>query len=392
MYPGILGDGAQETTENRKPKTDNRQPATSNQNPRIQKTETKIQIPTPRMRLTVHPYDLPLRDVFQTTHESRTVQPTLIVRIGAEGNYGLGEAPMTRYYGLESGRCRRELESVAPALRRHTAEQLATRGVEYILQEAVPADLNPFLRCALDVALHDLWAKLAGERLGELWTVGQSRQTPTCYTIGLASVPEMVRKLRAFPWPVYKIKLGAGADDLAIVRALRQETDAPFYVDANTGWTARQAIELSGPLEELGVKFIEQPLKAEDWAGQQEVRRHSALPVLADESCQVEADVERCAEGFHGINIKVVKCGGLLPARRMIRRARDLGLRVMTGCMTESSVGISAIAQLLPELDYADMDGAMLLASEPATGVTFDPATGLARYPDRPGTGAVLNA
>lgn len=344
------------------------------------------------MELTVHPFDLPLRDVFQTTHESRTVQPTLIVRLATAEFHGLGEAPMTRYYGLESGRCRRELERLAPALRRHKGEELLERGVEYVMNGAIPGDLNPFLRCALDVALHDLWAKLAGERLGDLWEVDQPRQTPTCYTIGLAPVAEMVRKLRAFPWPVYKIKLGAGADDLAIVRALRQETEAPFYVDANTGWTARQAIELSGPLGELGVQFIEQPLKTGDAAGQAEVRRHSVLPVVADESCQVEADVDRCAETFDGINIKVVKCGGLLPARRMIRRARELGLSVMTGCMTESSVGISAIAQLLPELDYADMDGAMLLARDPATGVTFDPATGLARYPDRSGTGAVLHA
>ena len=344
------------------------------------------------MELTVHPFDLPLRDVFQTTHESRTVQPTLIVRLAAGGCHGLGEAPMTRYYGLESGRCRRELERVAPALRRHTAEELAEHGVAYILDKAVPADLNPFLRCALDVALHDLWAKLAGVRLGKLWNVDHARQTPTCYTIGLADPDEMVRKLRAFPWPVYKIKLGAGADDLEIIRRLREHTEAPFYVDANTGWTARQAINLSGPLRDLGVVFIEQPLTVADTAGQAEVKRHSALPVLADESCQVEADVDRCAALFHGINIKVVKCGGLLPARRMIARARELGLRVMTGCMTESSVGISAIAQLLPELDYADMDGAMLLASEPASGVTFDRATGLARYPDRPGTGAVLNA
>jgi len=338
------------------------------------------------MRLTVHPHVLPLANPFRIAHERRTEQPTLIVELtDGEGSGGLGEAPMTRYYGLESEACTSVLHSLAPAFA--PKKTLSPEQLHQLLDETAP-NLNPFLRCALDVAVHDLWAKRKGERLGLLWSPGRVHKTPTCYTIGLAPINEMVRKLKAFPWPVYKIKLGAGGDDLAIIRALREHTDAPFYVDANTGWTARQAIDLSGPLRELGVVFIEQPLKIDDLAGQREVFTHSALPVLADESCQTEADVDACAEYFHGINLKIVKCGGLLPARRMIARARQLDLKVMAGCMTESSVGISAIAQLLPELDYADMDGAMLLAADPAEGVTFDAATGFAVYPARSGTGA----
>jgi L-alanine-DL-glutamate epimerase-like enolase superfamily enzyme len=341
------------------------------------------------MHLTVHPYDLPLRDPFRIAHEVRSVQPTLIVELASEGLSGLGEAPLTRYYGLDRAECIGSLEKIAPAFAPYTLKDLGEVGIEGI-KARLPADLHPFLRCAFDVALHDLWAKREGKRLGLLWDRHGDRQTPTCYTIGLAPVEEMIRKLRARPWPVYKIKLGRGDDDLDLVRRLREHTEAPFYVDANTGWTARQTIDLSGPLGELGVAFIEQPLPPEDRAGQAEVHRHSALPVVADESCQTEDDVDRCAELFSGINIKVVKCGGLLPARRMIARARVRGLRVMAGCMTESSVGISAIAQLLPELDYADLDGAMLLADDPATGVTFDPRTGYAVYPDRAGTGAAL--
>ncbi|MCP9236845.1 dipeptide epimerase [Lewinella sp. JB7] len=340
------------------------------------------------MTLTIHPFSLPLRDPFRIAHESRTEQPTLIVELRDGAYTGLGEAPMTRYYGLDSQTCTATLNKLAPALAPWTLEN----GNIGALLSTLPPDLSPFLRCAIDVALHDLWGKMAGRRVGELWEREASRATPTCYTIGLAPIAEMVRKLQAFPWPVYKIKLGRGDDDVAIIRELRAHTDAPFYVDANTGWTVRQTIDYSGPLAELGVVFIEQPLKPDDRAGQREVHRHSALPVLADESCQTEADVDTCAELFAGINIKVVKCGGLLPARRMIARARTLGMRVMAGCMTESSVGISGIAQLLPELDYADMDGAMLLAEDPARGVTFDPATGRAVYPDRPGTGALLKA
>ncbi|MFK8162418.1 MAG: dipeptide epimerase [Lewinella sp.] len=343
------------------------------------------------MHLTVHPHVLPLANTFRIAHESRTEQPTLIVELHdeASGLSGYGEAPMTRYYGLDSAACTAQLTSLAPAFA--PKKSLTPEALHALIDTQAP-NLNPFLRCALDVATHDLWARQQGTRLGLLWQQDHNRQIPTCYTIGLGSVEEMVAKLKAFPWPVYKIKLGRGDDDLAIIRALREHTESPFYVDANTGWTARQTIELSQQLANLGVVFIEQPLKTDDLTGQREVFAHSALPILADESCQTEADVARCAEYFHGINIKVVKCGGLLPARRMIAEARQLNLQVMAGCMTESSVGISAIAQLLPELDYADLDGAMLLANDPAEGVTFDPKTGFAVFPERSGTGVLLGA
>jgi len=341
------------------------------------------------MRLTIHRITLPLASPFRTTHETRTDQPTLIIALSdKQDRTGYGEAPMTRYYGLDSATCTARLTALAPAFAPLTT--LSPAELHQLLDMHAPA-ISPFLRCALDVAAHDLLARTRNQRLGLLWRQDRTRHVPTCYTIGLAPIPEMVAKLMAKPWPVYKIKLG-GADDLATIRALREHTAAPFYIDANTGWTARRTIDLSPRLADLGVIFIEQPLKTDDLAGQREVFAHSALPVLADESCQTEADVDRCARYFHGINIKIVKCGGLLPARRMITRARELGLRVMAGCMTESSVGISAIAQLLPELDYADLDGAMLLANDPASGVTFDPVTGYAVYPDRPGTGVVLKA
>ena len=346
------------------------------------------------MRLTVHPRVLPLRSPFRIHHESRTEQPTLIVELTDErtGLSGLGEAPMTRYYGLKSDEQAAVLHSLAPSFARLRLPPTPPPAPAPLPPEVLASTVSPFLRCALDVALHDLWAKQHNQPLYARWNAPNPRRTPTCYTIGMGPIEEMVAKLRAFPWPVYKIKLGGQSDALATIRALRAHTDAPFYVDANTGWTARQTIELSEPLGALGVVFLEQPLPPADQAGQAEVFRHSALPVLADESCQTEADVEVCAERFHGINIKAVKCGGLRPARRMIARARELGLRVMVGCMTESSVGISALAHLLPELDYADMDGAMLIGEDPGVGVRFDPETGYVRYRDRAGTGAELAA
>ncbi|MEZ6115912.1 MAG: enolase C-terminal domain-like protein [Pirellulaceae bacterium] len=159
-------------------------------------------------------------------------------------------------------------------------------------------------------------------------------------------------------------------------------------MDANCGWTADQAIEYSHTLKELGVEFIEQPIPAGQWEQQQRLFEQSALPLMADESCILPADVAACEGYFHGINIKLVKCGGLTPARRMIHDGKARNLKLMVGCMTESTVGISAIAQLLPYLDYVDMDGAALLASDIASGVFVD--HGECQYPSVPGCGVTL--
>jgi L-alanine-DL-glutamate epimerase-like enolase superfamily enzyme len=210
----------------------------------------------------------------------------------------------------------------------------------------------------------------------------------TNYTIGIDTIEVMVRKMEEFPgWPIYKIKLGT-ADDLGIVRELRNHTAAVFRVDANCAWDAETTIRISGPLGELGVEFIEQPLAPDRWDEMKNVVRRSALPIIADESCGTEPDVQRCRGHFHGINVKLVKCGGLTPAKRMIEQGRQLGLKTMVGCMTESSVGISAIAQLLPLLDYVDMDGALLLARDIATGVRIE--RGRILYPKEAGCGVRL--
>jgi L-alanine-DL-glutamate epimerase-like enolase superfamily enzyme len=202
------------------------------------------------------------------------------------------------------------------------------------------------------------------------------------------TVERMVAKMQEFAdWPIYKIKLGT-PDDLQIVTELRSHTQAVFRVDANTSWTVEQTIANARELKRLGVEFIEQPLPRGDFDGMRRVFAESAVPIIADESCHSEEDVERCSGCFHGINIKLMKAGGLTPARRMIARARQLGLQVMVGCMTESSIGISAIAQLLPLLDYVDMDGAVLLANDIATGVRVE--RGRAIFPDENGTGARL--
>ena len=160
-------------------------------------------------------------------------------------------------------------------------------------------------------------------------------------------------------------------------------------MDANCGWQVDEALRNADALAELGVEFIEQPLRADNWSGHKTLFGKSALPILADESCIVESDVEQCAGNFHGVNIKLVKCGGLTPARRMIARAKELGMDVMVGCMTESTVGISAIAQLVPMLDYVDMDGAALLSKDIATGSHLE--KGICKFSSLAGSGIVLH-
>lgn len=336
------------------------------------------------MQLFFHQVDLRLNHTFTIAHDSRDVQPTLIVELRDGAYRGFGEATATRYYGITIEGMVAALEAIRDRIEEHSLsdpEQFWADMHPYLAQ-------NPFALCALDQAAWDVWAKRQGKPLYKIWNLDPTNSPLTDYTIGLDTPARMVEKMQERPWPLYKIKLGRPEEDISLVQALRQHTDAVFRVDANCGWSASDALTKSKLLRDLGVEFIEQPLPADDWDGAKHVYEQSELPIIADESCIVEADVERCAGYFHGVNIKLTKCGGITPARRMITRARELGLQVMVGCMTESSVGISAIAQLLPLLDYADLDGAMLIANDPATGVTFD--YGKVVYADENGTGTKL--
>lgn len=348
--------------------------------------ESKIALyKPPSMQVKVFQFDLPLRHTFRISHESRTVQPTMIVRLrDDQGNEGYGEATVTTYYGVSMEGMLTAMERVRPWLETYEFTEPAFFYAE--LEQRLPHD--SFVRCALDMAANDLWARRSGKPLYAMWGLDPTQAPTTSYTIGMAPIEEMVAKMQDKPWPLYKVKLGTD-HDLEIMRRLRAHTDAIFRVDANTAWTAQQTITYAHELKSLGVEFIEQPQPADAWADHLTAHEESVLPIIADESCHVEADVARCANHFTGINIKLVKCGGLTPARRMIQHARELGLKVMMGCMTESSVGISAIAHIAPMLDYVDMDGALLLAKDPASGVLIDDQAQL-HYAKGLGTGVSL--
>jgi len=193
--------------------------------------------------------------------------------------------------------------------------------------------------------------------------------------------------MKAKIFPIYKIKLGTN-EDVKIISELRKHSDAVFRIDANCGWTSEETVKNAKKLKNLGVEFIEQPLLANDWEGASYVYKNSCLPIIADESCIISADVIKCVKHFHGVNIKLMKCGGLTPAIKMIREATSLGLKTMIGCMTESTVGISAIAHIAPLVDYADLDGALLIKNDIATGVTI--SNGTIQFTKTKGSGTVL--
>ena len=244
---------------------------------------------------------------------------------------------------------------------------------------------DPFALCALDVAAHDLWAKRLDQPLYRFLGLDYQLAPPSSMSIGLGEPEVMAAKVSAVSdWPILKIKLG-NENVVPLIERLRRETDAVFRVDANCSWTPDQTIRNSHALRGLGVDSIEQPLPRAAWDEMHEVRLRSALPIVADESCRVEADLESCAETFDGVNVKLMKCGGLVPALRMIERARVLGLQVHVGCMPETSIGASAIAHLAPAVDGVDMDSITFLAEDVAIGATLD--RGRIEFPSLPGLG-----
>jgi L-alanine-DL-glutamate epimerase-like enolase superfamily enzyme len=218
------------------------------------------------------------------------------------------------------------------------------------------------------MAAWDLCGKREQRPLMSMWGLDPNDVPISDYTIGMDAVPRMVEKMAALKWPVYKVKVG-GAEDLEVLEALRAGTEAPFRVDANAAWEVEEALALLPRLTELGVELVEQPLAKGNDAGMGRLMEASSLPLIADESCVAESDVARCAGLFHGVNIKLTKCGGITPALRMIGQARALGMRVMIGSMSESTIGSSAIAHLSPLVDFLDNDGTLLLDGDVATGL-----------------------
>ena len=341
------------------------------------------------MKLQLHRLELPLEHEFTIARGSMRVAESLVVELEQDGVSGFGESTANPYYGhtLDSMsdsivNCREIIEGY----------QFGSPSELWAILQSQIVD-DPFALSAVDLAAYDLFGKLNNQYTYDVLGLQWADVPDSSYTIGIDSIEKMIAKLNAKPdWSIYKIKLGTERD-VEIVRRLREATDAVLRVDANCGWSVDEAIANSVALKELGVQFIEQPLPANaPIDDKRRVYDESQLPIIADESCATEPDVQRCQGCFHGVNVKLCKCGGLTPAARMLRQARSMGMKTMVGCMVESTVGISGAAQLLPLLDFADLDGAELLSDQArrlAFGVSV--SNGKISLPSRFGSGVELS-
>ncbi|SHG75934.1 dipeptide epimerase [Halobaculum gomorrense] len=349
-------------------------------------------MPGPSLSASFERVSLPLEHDFTISRGTTVAAENVIVRIENEdGTVGVGAAAPSAHYG-------ETVDTVVAVLPDLLAE-VETIGDPHALAEiekrmgAVVAD-NPAARCAASIAVHDLAAKRLGVPLYRLWGLNPADAPDTSYTIGIDDTETMRGKTRAAVEAGYgTLKLKLGTDrDREVVEAVREEApDATLRVDANEAWTPRETARKSEWLADLGVEFIEQPVPAGDPGGLRDAFERSVLPIAADESCVTLDDVPQIADRCDIANLKLMKCGGLLEAKRMVHAARAHGLEVMLGCMVESNAAIAAGCQLAPFLDYADLDGSLLLAEEadPFEGVPMDEGRIDVAAVDRPGTGAV---
>ena len=334
------------------------------------------------LKLTYKIFEMPLRHPFTISRYTVDIQRTVVACISDGDISGYGEATANPYYNSTVEKLSQSILKVAPIVK--SINGLYPTEFWQLVSPHLQDD--HFALCAIDIAYWDYYARTNKRTLRSYFSYAE--HTPlTSYTIGIDTLEVMKQKILEMPWPIYKVKLGT-ENDLNIIKSLRKITDSVFRIDANGGWNSSQAIEYSKIFKDMNVEFIEQPLAANDIEGMKKVKAESSLPVIADESCQRIEDVIKCAGLFDGVNIKLMKCGGITPALEMIRIARDNNLSLMAGCMTESTVGISALAQIAPLLDYIDSDGAMLLRKDIASGVTFD--YGKIVYQEGFGSGAEL--
>jgi len=339
------------------------------------------------MQLRFQPYTLELRHAFGIASNTRTATPAMLVEVERDGLTGYGEAAMPPYLG-ESQQSATDFFKLAAPVLAQIADPFQLESILPVIDALAPG--NSAAKAAVDLALHDWIGKKLGAPWFRLWGLDPAKTPVTSFTIGI-DTPEVVRaKTReAAPYKILKVKLGrAPEDDRAIIEAIRAETDKPITVDANQGWADREAaLRLIEWLAARGVVFIEQPLPKDRLDDTAWLRGRSPLPLIADESVQRLDSVARLRGVFDGINIKLMKCAGLREAHRMVTLARALGLKVMLGCMTETSCAISAAAQLSPLVDWADLDGALLIKNDPFDGARI--VDGKVTLPDRPGLGVV---
>jgi len=336
-----------------------------------------------RLTLRFTPYTLQLKHAFTLSTSSRTTTPVMLTEIEYEGVTGYGEASMPPYLGESQ-------ESVSKFLSLLNLSQFSDPFLLIDILEYIDGIMpgNFAAKASVDIALHDLIGKLVGEPFYRLFGLNPDKTPLTSFTIGL-DTPEIIKQkvTEAGPYKVLKIKLGRD-NDREMVEVIKSQTDKPLCVDVNQGWKDRnKALEMAVWLKEKGVLFLEQPMPKEMKDDIAWLTQRSPLPVIGDEAIQNISDLLNNRDIYSGINIKLMKCGGLNSAMKMINMARAFGMKVMIGCMTETSCAVSAAAQLSPLADWCDLDGNLLINNDPFTGVEI--VDGKITLPERSGIGVI---
>ena len=335
-----------------------------------------------KMKLSFRPYELQLAHTFTVSSYSRKTTPGVQLTIDYDGYTGYGEASMPPYLG-------QSVESVTRFLEKVDLEQFSS---PFLMDDILAyvdslSEGDSAAKAAIDIALHDLVGKLIGQPWYRIWGYDPEKAPDTTFTIGI-DTPEVVREKTlecAGRFNILKVKVGLDSDE-AMIRAIRSVTPLPLAVDANQGWKDRQkALDEIFWLHEQGVVMVEQPMSVDALDDIAWITERSPVPIFADESVQRLKDIERLRGAFSGINIKLMKCTGMREGHKMVDFARALGMKVMVGCMTETSCAVSAAAQLSPAVDFADLDGNLLITNDLFDGVKV--VDGRLRLPDRPGIG-----
>lgn len=336
-----------------------------------------------RLRLSYEPYELKLRHAFNLATSSRTTTPDVQIQLEYDGLIGYGEASMPPYLG-------ESVESVCKFLGQLDLSQFTDpfrmdEILEYV--DSVAPD-NRAAKASVDIALHDLVGKIMGQPWYKIWGFSAENTPNTCFTIGIDTEEVVRQKVQeTAPFKIIKVKMGRD-NDKQLVEIIREYTDKPICVDCNQGWTDKhKVLDMIHWLNERNCLFVEQPMPKALIDETAWVREQSPLPIIADEFLQRLPDVKRAHGAYDGINIKLMKSTGLREAHKMVTLARALDMKLMVGCMTETSCAISAAAQLSPVMDWADLDGSLLIANDRFDGMKV--VDGKVTIPDRPGIGCI---
>lgn len=337
---------------------------------------------TGKLKLSFKPNELKLRHAFNLARNSRTTTPDVLVQLEYDGIVGYGEASMPPYLG-------ESIESVTKFLGNLDLGQFNDpfRIEEILSYVDGTAPDNRAAKASVDIALHDLLGKIMGQPWYKIWGLSPEKTPNTSFTIGIDKADVVRQKVdEAAPYKVIKVKMGLD-NDKELVEIIRSKTDKPLCVDANQGWTDKEkALDMCHWLKERGCMFVEQPFDKKMIDETAWLRERSPLPIIADEFCQRIPDVMRAYQVYDGINIKLMKSTGLHEAYKMAMLAKSLGMKLMIGCMTETSCAISAAAQLAPMADWVDLDGNLLIANDSFDGVKV--VDGKITLTDKPGIGA----